>query len=85
VDVITKQELAFYRKHPELVHAVGNKATIYRVVLITVFFAGFLPTAVSLFTPIIIALSPSPFPPEAPRDRPPFPLSVPLRGDRRLG
>ena len=42
IDVVTKQELEFYRKHPQLVHAVGNKATIYRVVLITVFFAGFL-------------------------------------------
>ena len=39
---ITEQELAFYRKYPELVHAVGDKATIYRWVLVTVFVVGFL-------------------------------------------
>lgn len=39
---LTKQELAFYRKHPEFVQAVGDKATIYRWVLVTVFVAGFL-------------------------------------------
>jgi hypothetical protein len=39
---ISKQELEFYRKHPELVQAVGDKATIYRWVLVTVFVAGFL-------------------------------------------
>jgi len=39
---LTKQELAFYRKHPELVQVVGDKKTIYRVVLVAVFATGFL-------------------------------------------
>ena len=39
---ITKAELEFYRKHPELVQAVGDKKTIYRVVLMVVFVVGFL-------------------------------------------
>jgi len=47
VDVVTKQELAFYRKHPELVRAVGDKKSIYRVVLVAVFVAGFVLVAVS--------------------------------------
>ena len=44
---ITEQELAFYRKHPELIHAIGSKSTIYRAVLIVVFVTGFLLVAVS--------------------------------------
>lgn len=39
---LTKQELDFYRKHPDLIQAVGDKATIYRWVLVSVFVAGFL-------------------------------------------
>lgn len=39
---IAKTDLAFYRKHPELIQAVGNKSVIYRVVLLVVFVAGFL-------------------------------------------
>ena len=39
---ITKEELVFYRKHPELIQAVGDKTTIYRVILLVVFLAGFL-------------------------------------------
>jgi hypothetical protein len=31
---LTENELAFYRKHPELIRAVGDKAMIYRVVLL---------------------------------------------------
>jgi len=38
---ITEQELKFYRKYPELVRAVGDKQSIYRVVLVAVFVAGF--------------------------------------------
>lgn len=30
---ITEQELEYYRKHPELVQAVGDKTIIFRVVL----------------------------------------------------
>ena len=44
---ITEQELAFYRKHPELVHAIGSKSTIYRTVLLVVFVTGFVLVAVS--------------------------------------
>jgi hypothetical protein len=39
---LTEEELAYYRKHPELIEAVGSKETIYRVILLTVFVAGFL-------------------------------------------
>jgi len=39
---LTETELAFYRKHPELIQAVGDKATIYRVILVVVFVIGFL-------------------------------------------
>jgi len=39
---VTEEELAFYRKHPELVHAFGDRATIHRFVLIAVFVVGFL-------------------------------------------
>jgi predicted membrane protein len=42
MEKLTESELAFYRKHPELIQAVGDKATIYRVILIVVFLAGFL-------------------------------------------
>ena len=44
---ITEQELAFYRKHPELVEAIGSKSTIYRSVLLIVFVTGFVLVAVS--------------------------------------
>jgi hypothetical protein len=44
---ISEHELAFYRKHPELVQAFGDKATIHRVVLVTAFLIGFLLVAVS--------------------------------------
>ena len=44
---ITEQELTFYRKHPELVRAVGDKKSIYRVVLVAVFVAGFVLVAIS--------------------------------------
>jgi len=44
---LTAHELAFYRKHPELIQAVGDKATIYRVILIAAFVAGFLLVVIS--------------------------------------
>ena len=44
---LSKDELAFYRKHPELIQAVGDKATIYRVVLLVVFAVGFLLVVIS--------------------------------------
>jgi hypothetical protein len=44
---LTKQEIEFYRKHPELVRAVGDKKSIYRVVLVVVFVAGFVLVAIS--------------------------------------
>jgi hypothetical protein len=44
---LTSHELAFYRKHPELIQAVGDKATIYRVILIAAFVAGFLLVVIS--------------------------------------
>ena len=44
---LTQTELAFYRKHPELIQAVGDKATIYRVALIVVFAVGFLLVVIS--------------------------------------
>jgi hypothetical protein len=44
---LTKDELAFYRKHPELIQAVGDKATIYRVILLVVFVIGFLFVVIS--------------------------------------
>jgi hypothetical protein len=47
VQRITEQELTFYRKHPELVRAVGDKKSIYRVVLVAVFVAGFVLVAIS--------------------------------------
>ena len=37
---LTQEEVAFYRKHPELVQAIGSKAFIYRTVLVLVFLAG---------------------------------------------
>jgi|GEM_PF-3430044 len=46
-DKVTEAELAFYRKHPELVHAFGDKTTIHRFVLIAVFVVGFLLVAAS--------------------------------------
>ncbi|MGD9234978.1 MAG: hypothetical protein PVH67_14060 [Desulfobacterales bacterium] len=44
---LTKDELAFYQKHPELIRAVGDKATIYRVILLVVFVVGFLLVTIS--------------------------------------
>ena len=44
---ITEQELTLYRKHPELIRAVGDKKSIYRVVLVAVFVAGFVLVAIS--------------------------------------
>lgn len=44
---ITEQELEYYRKHPELVQAVGDKTIIFRVVLVLVFVIGFLLVAFS--------------------------------------
>ena len=44
---ISEQELAFYRKHPELLESVGDKATIHRVMLLLVFVVGFLFVVVS--------------------------------------
>jgi hypothetical protein len=44
---LSKEELAFFRKHPELIQVVGSKATIYRLVLITVFAAGFFLVVIS--------------------------------------
>lgn len=43
----TKEELAFFRNHPELIKAYGDKATIYRFVLVAVFVAGFLFVVIS--------------------------------------
>ena len=45
--VISEQELCFYRKHPELLHSLGDKATIHRVLLLVVFIIGFLFVVVS--------------------------------------
>lgn len=42
VEKISKQELEYYRKHPELVQAVGSKKWIYRTILILVFILGFI-------------------------------------------
>jgi hypothetical protein len=47
MEKLTESELAFYRKHPELIQAVGDKATIYRVILIVVFVIGFLFVVIS--------------------------------------
>lgn len=44
---ISEQELAFYRKHPELLESLGDKATIHRVMLLLVFVVGFLFVVVS--------------------------------------
>jgi hypothetical protein len=44
---ISEHELAIYRKHPELVQALGDKAIIHRVVLVAVFIVGFLLVAAS--------------------------------------
>lgn len=44
---IPKEEIAFYRTHPELIQALGDKATIHRVILIAVFATGFLLVVVS--------------------------------------
>ena len=44
---ISNEEIAFYRKHPELIEAVGDKATIHRLILLVVFVAGFLLVVVS--------------------------------------
>ena len=44
---ISEEEIAYYRTHPELIQAVGDKATIHRVMLLVVFVAGFLLVVVS--------------------------------------
>lgn len=42
VKSISPHELEFYRKHPELVSAIGNKTVIFKTVLVSTFVAGFL-------------------------------------------
>jgi hypothetical protein len=44
---LTEEELAFYRKHPELIQAIGDKTTIYKAILLVVFIIGFLLVVVS--------------------------------------
>jgi hypothetical protein len=44
---LTKKELDFYRKYPELIQAFGDKAAIYHLILIAAFVAGFLLAVVS--------------------------------------
>jgi len=44
---LSNEELAFFRKHPELIQAFGDKTKIYRLVLISVFVAGFLLVVIS--------------------------------------
>ncbi len=58
---LSKEELAFYRKHPELIQAFGDKATIYRVVLISVFVAGFLLVVISKVVKYVYADALSPW------------------------
>jgi hypothetical protein len=47
MDKISKEELAFFRKHPELVQTLGSKKTIYKTVLVVVFVTGFFLVAIS--------------------------------------
>lgn len=47
VQKLTPQELEFYRKHPELISAIGNKNVILKTVLVATFVAGFFLVVIS--------------------------------------
>jgi hypothetical protein len=47
MEKLTENELAFYRKHPELIQAIGDKTTMYRAILLVAFAIGFLLVVIS--------------------------------------
>jgi hypothetical protein len=47
VQKLTPLELEFYRKHPELISAIGDKKVILKTILVATFIAGFLLVVVS--------------------------------------
>ena len=44
---LTKDELSYFRKHPELIEAFGDKVKIYHLVLVILFIVGLILVVVS--------------------------------------